>query len=263
MDEIYYLGIIDCLTPYGFVKRVETFWKSLKHPRFALSAIPATEYGDRFFNFMKSVVKSPPVEEKPSRGRRLFNKLTKPIHSTSQGVSQGVHHITSPLFSHQQGNASSSSFQHHHNHQHLHQGHHFAGFSGYHTHSPQVSQGQSPPPPTPAPNSHPGHSQRSSSIGSAAGVTRCNSLGAPGRTSSFGRTDSISSVTSVHTARSQRSASNGHIGPHVNAKPSGAMPPPASSKPLTRTSQDIDVNVLPSLQEVETRAPSLKTELSR
>ncbi|KAG5364433.1 Phosphatidylinositol 4-phosphate 5-kinase its3 [Yarrowia sp. E02] len=272
LDEIYYLGIIDCLTPYGFVKRVETFWKSLKHPRFALSAIPSTEYGDRFFNFMKSVVKSPPAQEKPSRGRRLFNKLTKPIHSTSQNVSQGVHNITSPIFN--QGNASSSSFQHHHNHQHLHQGHHFAGFSGYHTHSPQnstatpVATTSSTTSATPVASA----SQRSSSIGSAAGVHRCNSLGAPGRSSSFGRTDSISSVTSTHTARSGQTGAANKPASKPASKPANkpankpalnSMPPPASNKPLTRTSQDIDINVLPSLQEVETRAPSLKTELSR
>ncbi|KAG5363127.1 Phosphatidylinositol 4-phosphate 5-kinase its3 [Yarrowia sp. B02] len=258
LDEIYYLGIIDCLTPYGFVKRVETFWKSLKHPRFALSAIPSTEYGDRFFNFMKSVVKSPPAQEKPSRGRRLFNKLTKPIHQTSQGVSQGVQHITSPIFN--QGNASTSSFQHHQNHQHLHQGHHFAGFSGYHTHSPQHSTATPVATASSTSSAAPPSAQRSSSIGSAAGVPRCNSLGAPGRTASFGRADSISSVTSTHTARSGNA---GAANKPVNKPALNSMPPPASNKPLTRTSQDIDVNVLPSLKEVDTRAPSLKTELSR
>uniref|UniRef100_A0A060SWW2 1-phosphatidylinositol-4-phosphate 5-kinase n=1 Tax=Blastobotrys adeninivorans TaxID=409370 RepID=A0A060SWW2_BLAAD len=71
LQEIYYLGVIDCLTPYTFYKRVETFWKSLSHPRMAVSAIPAEEYGDRFFNFIKSIVTH------PSRTRILVNKRTK------------------------------------------------------------------------------------------------------------------------------------------------------------------------------------------
>lgn len=81
LQEIYYLGVIDCLTPYTFYKRVETFWKSLSHPRMAVSAIPAEEYGDRFFNFIKSVVTH------PSRTRILVNKRnkneSKPNKSTS------------------------------------------------------------------------------------------------------------------------------------------------------------------------------------
>lgn len=58
LDEIYYLGVIDCLTPYTFFKRVETFWKSMSNTRSTISAIPAMEYGDRFFEFMKQAVSS-------------------------------------------------------------------------------------------------------------------------------------------------------------------------------------------------------------
>lgn len=58
LDEIYYLGVIDCLTPYTFYKRVETFWKSMSHARSAISAIPASEYGERFFEFMKHAIQS-------------------------------------------------------------------------------------------------------------------------------------------------------------------------------------------------------------
>lgn len=57
LSEIYFLGVIDCLTPYTFFKRVETFWKGLQHNRSSISAIPSSEYGDRFFNFMKSTIK--------------------------------------------------------------------------------------------------------------------------------------------------------------------------------------------------------------
>ncbi|ANB14377.1 1-phosphatidylinositol-4-phosphate 5-kinase [Sugiyamaella lignohabitans] len=58
LNDIYYLGIIDCLTPYTFTKRVETFFKGLSNAHVTISAIPALEYGDRFFKFIKSVVVS-------------------------------------------------------------------------------------------------------------------------------------------------------------------------------------------------------------
>lgn len=58
LSEIYYLGIIDYLTPYTTFKRLETFWKSMSHPRITISAIPANEYGDRFFAFMKKAVQA-------------------------------------------------------------------------------------------------------------------------------------------------------------------------------------------------------------
>lgn len=57
LSEVYFLGVIDCLTPYTFRKRVETFWKGLSHAHASISAIPATEYGDRFFGFMKSTIR--------------------------------------------------------------------------------------------------------------------------------------------------------------------------------------------------------------
>ncbi|CAX42635.1 1-phosphatidylinositol-4-phosphate kinase, putative [Candida dubliniensis CD36] len=52
-SEIYYLGIIDCLTNYSLKKRLETCWRSLSHPRQTISAVPAKEYGDRFLEFIK------------------------------------------------------------------------------------------------------------------------------------------------------------------------------------------------------------------
>ncbi|KAL6450686.1 MSS4 Phosphatidylinositol 4-phosphate 5-kinase MSS4 [Candida maltosa Xu316] len=51
--EIYYLGVIDCLTNYSLKKRLETVWRSLSHPRNTISAVPAKEYGDRFLDFIK------------------------------------------------------------------------------------------------------------------------------------------------------------------------------------------------------------------
>lgn len=53
LDVVYYVGIIDFLTDYTFRKRIETFCKSLVHKRSELSAVPATEYGERFLKFMR------------------------------------------------------------------------------------------------------------------------------------------------------------------------------------------------------------------
>lgn len=53
LQEIYYLGIIDCLTNYSLKKKLETVWRSLSHSRSTISAIPANEYGDRFLKFIK------------------------------------------------------------------------------------------------------------------------------------------------------------------------------------------------------------------
>ncbi|OUM54822.1 hypothetical protein BVG19_g4255 [[Candida] boidinii] len=53
---IYYMGVIDCLTNYSTIKRLETFWRSLKHKRETISAVPPNEYGDRFLKFMKKAM---------------------------------------------------------------------------------------------------------------------------------------------------------------------------------------------------------------
>ncbi|GMM32749.1 1-phosphatidylinositol-4-phosphate 5-kinase [Saccharomycopsis crataegensis] len=52
-DEIYYLGIIDCLTNYSYIKRAETVIKGFYQNRKQISAVPAAEYGDRFLSFIK------------------------------------------------------------------------------------------------------------------------------------------------------------------------------------------------------------------
>ncbi|KAK4154319.1 hypothetical protein C8A00DRAFT_14545 [Chaetomidium leptoderma] len=57
-DEIYYLGVIDCLTHYGIIKKIEHFWKGLSSDRSQISALPPHEYGERFINFISNVTKS-------------------------------------------------------------------------------------------------------------------------------------------------------------------------------------------------------------
>ncbi|KAK3689638.1 hypothetical protein B0T22DRAFT_175697 [Podospora appendiculata] len=58
-DEIYYLGVIDCLTHYGIIKKLEHFWKGFSNDRHQISALPPQEYGERFFNFISGITMSP------------------------------------------------------------------------------------------------------------------------------------------------------------------------------------------------------------
>ncbi|KAG6828641.1 hypothetical protein H0H87_001434 [Tephrocybe sp. NHM501043] len=57
MDIIYYVGVIDILTPYGGLKKLESFWKGLKADRHKISPVPPTEYADRFLSFMKAIMR--------------------------------------------------------------------------------------------------------------------------------------------------------------------------------------------------------------
>lgn len=62
LQQIYYLGIIDCLTNYSLRKRLETFWRSLSLPRGTVSAVPADEYGDRFLRFITEAIEDKKVK---------------------------------------------------------------------------------------------------------------------------------------------------------------------------------------------------------
>ncbi|KAF8247736.1 SAICAR synthase-like protein [Wilcoxina mikolae CBS 423.85] len=86
-DVIYYLGIIDCLTHYGFVKRLEHFWRGLSHPKDQVSAIPPLGYGERFFNFISSIVKSP---EDAAREKEARN------NAAASSESAAAEHDTDP-----------------------------------------------------------------------------------------------------------------------------------------------------------------------
>ena len=57
LSTIYYLGIIDILTPYSAAKKAEHIWKGMKDDRHKISPVPPAEYGDRFFNFMKAIMR--------------------------------------------------------------------------------------------------------------------------------------------------------------------------------------------------------------
>ncbi|KAI9311852.1 hypothetical protein BX666DRAFT_2021189 [Dichotomocladium elegans] len=53
---LYFLGIIDILTPYNFMKKSEHFFKSFTQDKHAISAVHPIEYGERFMRFIKSAV---------------------------------------------------------------------------------------------------------------------------------------------------------------------------------------------------------------
>ncbi|BFZ60864.1 Phosphatidylinositol-4-phosphate 5-kinase [Saitoella coloradoensis] len=66
-DVIYYLGIIDLLTKYDKIKKIEHFWKGLSNSKSQISAVPPSEYAQRFFKFISAIVKTP---ERLMRERR-------------------------------------------------------------------------------------------------------------------------------------------------------------------------------------------------
>ncbi|GME72524.1 unnamed protein product [Ambrosiozyma monospora] len=60
---VYYMGIIDSLTNYSTFKRCETLLRCLKDKRETISAIPAYDYGERFYKFMDKIIVSKTQEE--------------------------------------------------------------------------------------------------------------------------------------------------------------------------------------------------------
>ncbi|KAI0400726.1 hypothetical protein F4802DRAFT_472587 [Xylaria palmicola] len=68
-EEVYYLGVIDCLTHYGMIKKIEHFWKGLSSDRTQISALPPQEYGDRFLQFMSGITMSPEEAAREQRDR--------------------------------------------------------------------------------------------------------------------------------------------------------------------------------------------------
>ncbi|SSD61620.1 uncharacterized protein SCODWIG_03381 [Saccharomycodes ludwigii] len=66
-NKIYFIGIIDCLTNYNIIKRLETFIRSINHDLSEVSAIPPKAYSDRFYTFIsKSIEPSPSISTSTS-----------------------------------------------------------------------------------------------------------------------------------------------------------------------------------------------------
>ncbi|KAI9676844.1 MAG: Phosphatidylinositol-4-phosphate 5-kinase [Caeruleum heppii] len=74
-EEIYYLGIIDCLTYYSIVKKVEHVWKGLSDSKSQISSVPPQTYGQRFIRFIIGTTKSPEEVER--------ERLSGPAHEPS------------------------------------------------------------------------------------------------------------------------------------------------------------------------------------
>ncbi|EJD40168.1 SAICAR synthase-like protein [Auricularia subglabra TFB-10046 SS5] len=57
LDTIYYLGVIDILTPYNSFKKVEHLWKGMSADRHKISPVPPLEYGNRFLSFLYASIR--------------------------------------------------------------------------------------------------------------------------------------------------------------------------------------------------------------
>ncbi|KAL8718766.1 MAG: hypothetical protein Q9225_004129 [Loekoesia sp. 1 TL-2023] len=97
-EEIFYLGIIDCLThvryltsisvglylpglQYGLIKRAEHLWKGMSNNKSQISPIPPEEYGDRFVKFITGLTKT---KEQAERESRSTDQLDGSIHTDRQ-----------------------------------------------------------------------------------------------------------------------------------------------------------------------------------
>ncbi|KAK8088417.1 Phosphatidylinositol 4-phosphate 5-kinase its3 [Apiospora hydei] len=76
-EEVYYLGVIDCLTHYGMIKKIEHFWKGLTSDRTQISALPPEEYGERFIKFMEGVTMSSEEAERDALDRENAIRLAE------------------------------------------------------------------------------------------------------------------------------------------------------------------------------------------
>lgn len=72
-DLLYFVGVIDILTPYNYVKKVEHFWKGMTLDKKAISAVPPAEYGARFLRFMHHSLKHPEYVVSPSSSQEKKN----------------------------------------------------------------------------------------------------------------------------------------------------------------------------------------------
>ncbi|EXJ88485.1 1-phosphatidylinositol-4-phosphate 5-kinase [Capronia coronata CBS 617.96] len=86
-DKIYYLGVIDCLTHYGFIKRVEHFWKGLSAPSTQISPIPPVGYGERFLNFITGITMTQEEVERRAT-QESYRTAERPQTSSVENLGQ-------------------------------------------------------------------------------------------------------------------------------------------------------------------------------
>ncbi|KAI4275541.1 MAG: hypothetical protein LQ337_003146 [Flavoplaca oasis] len=90
-EKIYYLGVIDCLTHYGFVKRAEHLWKGMSNNKSQISPIPPQDYGDRFVKFITGLTKT---KEQAERESRSTDQMDGSIHTDRQASFSMARHST-------------------------------------------------------------------------------------------------------------------------------------------------------------------------
>ena len=66
------------------MKKVEHFWRGLSNDKEKVSAIPPFNYGDRFFNFIRDLVKSP--EEAAREKESKAAEATREAMPTSEAM---------------------------------------------------------------------------------------------------------------------------------------------------------------------------------
>ncbi|KAK8082707.1 Phosphatidylinositol 4-phosphate 5-kinase its3 [Apiospora saccharicola] len=94
-EEVYYLGVIDCLTHYGVIKKIEHFWKGLSSDRTQISALPPEEYGERFIKFMEGVTMSSEEAERDALDRERAIMIAE-AEAEEAAMGAGLEPQTSP-----------------------------------------------------------------------------------------------------------------------------------------------------------------------
>ncbi|MCJ1404880.1 Phosphatidylinositol-4-phosphate 5-kinase [Xylographa trunciseda] len=89
-EEIYYLGIIDCLTHYGFVKKAEHLWKGMSSDKTQISPIAPEPYGDRFVRFITGITM--PREEAEKKSQDTTQGRSHLIRSSTEKIMDKAEH---------------------------------------------------------------------------------------------------------------------------------------------------------------------------
>lgn len=70
-DQIFFLSIIDCLTHYGTLKKLEHFLKGIKYDKRLISPVSPDPYGERFVEFIEGITKSPEEASKEASNNQI------------------------------------------------------------------------------------------------------------------------------------------------------------------------------------------------
>ena len=99
------------------VKKMEHFWKGLSHDKTQISALPPTQYGDRFYSFVKDITMSQEEARRKELERERAEAEAAAVRSLEEALEEeeeeeGGHGLC-PLGSHQ-----GRGHHHHHHHHH-------------------------------------------------------------------------------------------------------------------------------------------------